>query len=487
MSISMSRLIAYVLAIVGTALLAPFLMSLACGEQRATIAFVVPMSVSWLVAFAFWMHRHKETRQMGISAAFTLVGGVWVAISLFGAVPFCLCGNFPGIADAVFESVSGFTTTGASVISNVEALPKSVNLWRCMTHWLGGMGVIALAVAIMPLLGIGGFRLFKAETTGPDKGKVASRISTNAKVLWAIYLGMTLVQAVLLRMSGMDWFDAACHSFSTVGTGGFSTRNASVGAFGNVAAEWICTVFMLLASVNFALYFHLFTGKAGEMFKDSELRTFAAIVAVATAAVAFLTLPQHAVLSDTIRHSAFQVAAVLSTTGFMTDDYVRWVPSAQTVLLALCLIGGCSGSTCGGVKVIRWTVLWKLLCNEFGKLLHPREVFTMRISGTSGRESVVPAVAAFLFSYLLLTLLTAFAGAVAGLGMVESFTGALSMVGNIGPAFGELGPSSSYAALPGALKWWYCFAMLAGRLEIYTMLVFAGAAVSYVFRRNPAL
>ena len=239
MSISMSRLIAYVLALVGTALLAPFLMSLACGEQRATIAFVVPMSVSWLVAFAFWMHRHKETRQMGISAAFTLVGGVWVAISLFGAVPFCLCGNFPGIADAVFESVSGFTTTGASVISNVEALPKSVNLWRCMTHWLGGMGVIALAVAIMPLLGIGGFRLFKAETTGPDKGKVASRISTNAKVLWAIYLGMTLVQAVLLRMSGMDWFDAACHSFSTVGTGGFSTRNASVGAFGNVAAEWI--------------------------------------------------------------------------------------------------------------------------------------------------------------------------------------------------------------------------------------------------------
>ncbi|MBO5941251.1 MAG: TrkH family potassium uptake protein, partial [Kiritimatiellae bacterium] len=393
----MPRMIAYVLAIIGTSLMPPFITALIYGEQRSIIAFVVPMAVSWVVAFAFWMHRHVDRRQLGVYDAFALVGSVWISICLFGSLPLYLCGNFASFTDAVFESVSGFTTTGASIVLDVESLPRSINLWRCMTHWLGGMGVIALVVAIMPLLGIGGFKLFKAEMTGPDKFKVASRISTNAKVLWFIYFGMTFLQTALLRYSGMDWFDSACHSFSMVGSGGFSTRNASIGAFNNVAAEWICVVFMFLAGVNYSLYFQLFVGKVGDLFRDSELRAYFSIVILAIAAVTVLELRQFGSFAEAVRNSAFQVSALISTTGFITSDYANWVPGAQMILLTLFIVGGCSGSTAGGVKVVRWVVLGKQLANEISRLLHPHGIFTIRINGMPGRDGIVPIEAAFVF------------------------------------------------------------------------------------------
>ena len=474
MYISMPRMIAYVLAIVGTSLMAPFITALYYGEQHSVIAFVVPMAVSWVVAFAFWMYRHTEERQLGIYDAFTLVGSVWISICLFGSLPFYLCGNFASFTDAVFESVSGFTTTGASIVLNVESLPRSVNLWRCMTHWLGGMGVIALAVALMPLLGIGGFKLYKAETTVFDKSKVASRISTNAKVLWFIYFAMTFIQTVLLHYSGIDWFDSVCHSFSMVGSGGFSTRNSSIGAFNNITAEWICVVFMFLAGVNYSLYFQVFIGKIGDVFRDSELRAYFSIVIAAITAVTILESQQFGSFSEALRNSAFQVTALISTTGFITSDYANWVPGSQMILLTLFFIGGCSGSTAGGVKVMRWVVLGKQFVNEILRLLHPHRIFTIRINGMSGRDGIVPIVAAFIFVYVIMVMLTAIIGSFCGLGLVEAFTGALSAVGNVGPAFGGLGPSSSYASLPVFLKWWYSFAMLAGRLEIYTMLILIG-------------
>lgn len=404
-------------------------------------------------------------------SAFRLVGGIWVAMGLFGAIPLFLSGAFPSLTDAIFESVSGFTTTGASVAANVEALPHSVNLWRCQTHWFGGMGVIALAVALVPLLGVGGFRLIKAETTGPEKGRVTPRIADTAKALWLIYAAMTATQAVLLHIAGLGWFDAICHSFSTLGTGGFSTRNASVGAFANPAADWICTAFMLIATINFALYYRLATRRFDEVFRDSELRVFLAIVTVAMVGVTLVELPDYGSLGAALRYSSFQVASIMSTTGFMTADYAAWRGAAQVLLFALFFIGGCSGSTAGGVKIIRWTVLAKQLRNEFRRILHPREIVTLRINGVPGREEFVPLVAAFIFLYLVLVLAASFAGALAGLGLVESISAALSMAGNIGPAFGQLGPTANYAALPDALKLFYSFVMLAGRLEIYTMLI----------------
>ena len=480
MSLPMVRVLSYVLAMTGFALLPPLGVALAYGERACVLPFAGPMAASWFAALLCWLARRRSSHGIEARNAFLVVGGAWVSIGLFGAVPLWMTGAFPSVADAVFESISGFTTTGASVVPDVESLPRCVNLWRCETHWLGGMGVIALAVALIPLLGIGGFRLIKAETSGPEKGKVTSRIADTAKALWLIYFAMTALQALLLRYAGMGWFDAVCHAFSTLGTGGFSTRNASVGAFGSAGVDWICTVFMLLASVNFALYFRLFTGRGGEFLRDTELHGFLGIVALAVTVVTCVEARDLGGVGPSLRHSAFQVASIISTTGFMTADYAAWRPAAQVILFALFFIGGCSGSTAGGVKVIRWTILAKQLKNEFSRLLHPHAVVTLRINGVPGRESFVPLAAAFVFVYLLLVLATAFAGALAGLGLVESVGAALSMVGNIGPAFGEMGPTANYAAIPAALKWWYAFAMLAGRLELYTMLILLGRAVSAV-------
>ncbi len=482
MTFSLLKIFSYVLALAGLALALPLGVALHYGESRAAWAFAGPAAGSVLAAAAMaFAGRRRAAPPLDVRAAFTAVGGAWVALGLFGALPFWLSGTMPHATDAVFESVSGFTTTGASILADVESVPRSVNVWRCEMHWLGGMGVIALVVALVPLLGIGGFRLIQAETTGPEKGKLTARVTNTAKALWFIYFGFTAMQTVLLHVSGLGWFDALCHAFSTLGTGGFSTRNASVGAFGNAAAEWVCTVFMLVAAVNFALYYRLITGRVAEVWRDTELRVFLVIVASAVAAVTAAVAADYASFSDALRHAAFQVASIVSTTGFMTADYVAWGPAAQIVLLTLFWVGGCSGSTAGGVKVIRWTVLFKQLANEFRRQLHPRGVFTVRINGQPGRETLVPFVASFVFAYLLLAAATAVAGAFAGLGPLEAVTASLSMVGNIGPAFGEFGPTANCAALPAPLKWWYCFAMLAGRLEIYTMFILVGGLF---LRRN---
>ena len=474
MAFSFLRILTYVLGLVGTSLLLPLGVAYWKGETAVMPAFLVPMLSGWGVAIAFWLVARRRPRVFDVQHAFGTVGGIWVAICLFGALPLYFSNCFPTFTDAAFESVSGFTTTGASVLSDVESLPCSVNLWRCETHWLGGLGVIALAVALIPLLGIGGFRLIKAETTGPDKAKLTSLIADTAKTLWFIYVALTAAQALLLWRAGMGSVDALAHAFSTMGTGGFSTRNASVGSFGLPAAEWICTAFMLLASVNFTLYYRMLTGRFGDVARDSELRTFTAVV---LGAVAFATAVQCRSwegIGATLRSAAFQVSSIVSTTGFMTDDYLVWCPAAQMAIFLLFFVGGCSGSTAGGIKVIRWTILGKQLRNEVHRILHPHEIFTLSINGCPGREAFVPVVASFVFVYMLLVIVTTFAGALAGLDVFTAFTGALSMVGNVGPAFGQLGPTSNYGALVAPLKWFYMFAMLAGRLEIYTLLILVG-------------
>ena len=473
------RIVAHVLGIVGLSLLPPVASSVLYAEGMRTIcAFAVPAFACLSVAGLCLLKRNADSIPIKTSWAFCVVGGVWIGVWLLGALPLWVSGAFGSVADAVFESISGFTTTGASVATSVEDLPRSINLWRCETHWLGGMGVIALAVALVPLLGIGGFRLIKAETSGPEKGRITPRIASTAKALWIISISFTVLQTLLLRSAGIGWFDSVCHAFSTLGNGGFSTRNASVGAFGNPSAEWICIFFMLLASVNFALYFRLFTGKIGEVMKDTEFRAFAGIVALFVLAVAIVEKPDFGGFADSLRHSAFQVASVMSTTGFMTSDYACWRPAAQMFLFILFFVGGCSGSTAGGIKVIRWTILGKQLRNELRRITHPREVTTIRINGCSGRDEVVPLVAAFVSLYLFLVFATAVAGAFAGLGLVESVSCALSMVGNIGPAFGSFGPTANYGAIPDTLKWWYSFAMIAGRLEIFTMLILVGRVIA---------
>ena len=483
MAFSVLRILTYVLGIVGAAMVLPLAVALEGGERACVFAFLVPAFASGSAAVVFWLMARSRPRVFDVRNAFGIVAGIWIAICLFGAIPLYFSGAYPSVVDAVFESVSGFTTTGASVCGDVEALPRSVNIWRCETHWLGGLGVIALAVALIPLLGVGGFRLIKAETTGPEKEKLTNFIATTAKSLWGIYMILTALQAVLLLYIGLDFVDALAHAFSTMGTGGFSTRNASVGAFGIPAVEWTCTVFMFLASVNFAVYYRLLTGKHSEVRRDSELRTFLFVVVAAVSAAAAVEFSSFDELGGTLRRVTFQVASVLSTTGFMTDDYLSWRPAAQAVILALFFIGGCSGSTAGGIKVVRWTVLAKQLRNEMRRIVHPHQVFTLKLNGMPGREVVVPVVACFVFAYFILVAITTFAGALAGLDVFTAFTAALSMAGNIGPAFGSLGPSENFGAVAAPLKCFYCFAMLAGRLEIYTLLILVGRVFALRSRR----
>lgn len=475
------RVFAYVCSLASTALIFPLAVALWDGDANAVRAFALPLAVGLVAAaggiLPRWLRRQQSERSATPAPgdAIAAVGAAWVAMALFGAVPLWLSGAFASATDAVFESVSGFTTTGATVLSDVESLPRAVNVWRCETHWLGGMGVIALVVALVPLLGIGGFRLLSAESTGPEKGRLTSRIADTAKVLWLLYVALTALQAVMLRLCGMGWIDAVCHAFSTLGTGGFSTRNASLAAFASPAAEWVCTAFMLLAALPFALYYRLLARHGEGVRRATEPKVLLAVAATATALVATaLARGGGEPASRAVRLAAFQVASILSTTGFASADYARWTPAAQTVLFALLLVGGCSGSTAGGIKIVRWTILARQAAAETHRLLHPRAVCAVRIDGRPIQEELVAGVAGFLFAYLALAGATALAGAAAGLPPLEAVSAALSMVGNIGPALGSLGPSANYGSLPAALKWWYGFAMLAGRLEIYTMLILLG-------------
>ena len=473
MASGLLQIVTALLGIVGSTLVVPVITAIACSEYSVIPSFLIPMAASGilyiLVNLVFF---RKKKINLSIRSTFVIVASAWFFTSLFGAVPFRISGCIPSFTDALFESVSGFTTTGATILSEIEKLPRSMNLWRCMTHWLGGMGIVALTVALLPLLGVGGFQLIKAETTGPEKSKITAKITTTAKVLWLIYVVLTVLQTVLLMLCGMDFIDALCHAFATLGTGGFSTRNLSIGSFNSVPVDIICTVFMFLAGINFSLFYFAVTGKLAEIRENSELKAYSAVVAVSIAAVTVFLLPVYHSFGTALRYAAFQVVSIITTTGFGTADYTLWPSAAQFFIFMLFFTGACSGSTGGGIKIIRWVVLFKQVNNETKRMLHPHGIFNIRLNSRPGRNDIVFNVAAFFTVYLALVFVTTLAGCAANLDVFTSFTASLSMVGNIGPAFGKLGPSFNYSLLPAALKWWYSFAMLAGRLELYTMLFF---------------
>lgn len=472
------RLFSGILALAGVAMLFPALMAFIWGEKLCIAPFATPAVISLAIAVPVFFFGRTNDEKLAADKAFATVGIIWIAFCIVGAVPLFLsniCGSF---VDALFESVSAFTTTGATVINGLDILPKSINLWRCEMHWLGGMGIIALAIAIMPLLGDGGYRLIKAETSGPEKGKLTSRISDTAKILWAVYIGITLFAIILFRLTGLPWYDSVCHAFSSISTGGFSTRDGSLGSFGNPAAEWVAILIMILGTISFTLYVQLFRGKWTDFFKQSELRAFLTIILVAATVITVFRINSATALTDTIRTSLFTVIAIISTTGLGTsDDYTTWPYAAQMIVLALFFIGGCAGSTAGGIKVIRWTILAKQVVNECKRLVHPHGIFPLRINGAPAKDEIIKAVASFIFVYFLLASIVSFIGAIDGLDPFTAITAAFSMMGNIGPAFGSLGPPNNMSMISDMLKCVYMFAMLAGRLEIYTLLILIGRSV----------
>jgi trk system potassium uptake protein TrkH len=400
----------------------------------------------------------------------------WISFSLLGALPWIFAGILEPTA-AIFETMSGLTTTGASVINDIEALDHGLLFWRSLTHWIGGMGIIVLSLAIMPLLGKQGGNLYKAEVPGPTTDKFGPKLQATAKVLWYVYALITILETGALWLAGMSLFDAVNHAFATVATGGFSTKNASIAAYG-ANVQWIITFFMFLAGANFALHFHLL-GNPSKIFKgpaaywrDFEFRTYFLITfGVILAIGAILWTQSDLPFEKAIRDASFQAVSIITTTGFVSADYSQWPALAQGLIFALMFIGGCGGSTGGGIKVIRHVILFRSALQELKKTLHPQGVFHLKVSGQPVREEVLAKVLAFFFIYVLLILVTGLMVSFTGPDLGTSMSAALVSVGNIGPGFAGVGPVENFTIIPPAGQWVLMFGMLAGRLELFTVLV----------------
>ncbi|WP_028587192.1 TrkH family potassium uptake protein [Desulfocurvus vexinensis] len=441
-------------------------------------AGVRPLELSMTVTLAaglglLLVFRDAKAAPMNHREGMAIVAVGWVAAAFAGALPFWFAGTFGGsFTDCLFESMSGFTTTGASVLTNIEAVPRGLLFWRSLTHWLGGMGIIVLSLAILPFLGVGGMQLYRAEVPGPAPDKLKPRIKDTAMLLWKVYLLFSALLALLLWAGGMDLFESLCHTFGTMATGGFSTRNASVAAYDSVFIDVVITVFMLLAGINFTLHYHALRGRPGLALRDPELRFFLAVFAVATLWSAWSLLgPNYDGFGQALRYSAFQVASILSTTGFATADYELWTPLPQSLLLLLMFLGGSAGSTSGGIKCMRIMLLLKHAYNELYRLIHPRAVSRVKLGRRPVDQDVLGSVAGFFLLFLGLFLLASLLMAAMGVDLLTSFSAVAACIGNIGPGLGGVGPTDNYAWLPDVGKWVLVLCMLLGRLEIYTVLI----------------
>ncbi len=415
--------------------------------------------------------RKKKSAGFSHREGMFIVSAAWICTSLAGSLPFIL-GGFMSPTDAVFESFSGFTTTGASILTDIEGLPPGILMWRSFTHWLGGMGIIVLSLAILPFLGVGGMQLYKAEVSGPSPDKLKPRISETAMLLWKVYVLFTLVLIALLLLGGMNFFDSLCQTFGTVATGGFSNKNDSIAHFDSAYVDWVITIFMFLCGVSFALHYKMLTGKIREVWKSPELRFFSAVVFVfIMASTYFVYHSSHNNLFDALRFSSFQVVSIITTTGFATYDYLLWPALVQVVLLLCMFIGGCAGSTAGGIKCMRVMLLLKLAYRELFRIVHPHAVQSVKIGRVLVKDDVLNGVVGFIIIYLGLMTISSLLIAAMGVDFVTSLASVLACVSNIGPGFGQVGPASNFAMMPDPAKWVLSLCMILGRLEIYTIIV----------------
>ncbi|MFP4374470.1 MAG: TrkH family potassium uptake protein [Spirochaetaceae bacterium] len=467
------RVIAFLLLTVAALMLAPVVVAWYYDESEMIRHFLVPIGVVVAGASGFLILTKGGHSELSTRDGFFLVAASWALVSLLGAVPLYTSGAIPRFVDAFFETMSGFTTTGASVLTDIESLPRAMLFWRSLTHWLGGMGIIVLTVAIFPILGIGGLQLLKAEAPGPTVDKITPKVTETAKILWLTYFALTAAETILLLLGGMDLFDSLTHTFGTLATGGFSPKNTSVGFYSSPFIHIVITAFMVMAGINFVMYYKLLTGRPMAMLRDTELKAYLAIFAGGSLVVA---LGLHAAgtydsLGTSLRFGAFQAASILTTTGYVTADYATWPAVSQAMLFILMFVGGCAGSTGGGIKVVRVVTLVKQGFIEMRYLLHPRGVFGVKLNGETVHRNIVYAIAGFVFLYVTVLLVTTFVVASGGYGLLSSFATALATLGNIGPGFGLVGPAENYGFYQDYIKWFLSFVMMLGRLEVFTVLI----------------
>ncbi|WP_419212382.1 TrkH family potassium uptake protein [Maribacter sp. X9] len=446
-----------------------------------TLASITTMFVGVFAMFYTRDHK-KEVKQ---KEGYIIVTFGWIVMSISGMLPYLFSGAIPDITNAFFETVSGYTTTGSSIMDDIEIMPEGILFWRSLTHWIGGMGIIVLAIAILPLLGIGGMQLFSAEAPGPSSDKLHPRITDTAKRLWLIYFGYTVAETILLKIAGMSFFDAINHAMATLSTGGFSTKNASVAHWNDQPlVQYIIIFFMFLAGSNFVLSYYAFKGRFQKVIKDEEFKYYAGFIIIFTIIVSLvvyfkanitdLTPGYPMVLGkgeSSFRHALFQIISVITTTGFVSADFTQWTPFLTVFFFGLFFLGGSAGSTAGGIKVMRHLLIIKNGLLEFKRTLHANAIIPVRYNNKTVKEKIVYNIIGFFVLYMLLFIIGALVLGSLGLDFESAVGGAASSLGNVGPALGSLNPVSNFNSLPVLAKWWCGFLMLAGRLELFTVLI----------------
>ncbi len=432
--------------------------------------YLFSMLVALTLGFILTRVTYTEDRRLRPRDGFLVVGFAWVLASLVGALPFVFTGALSPV-DAWFESVAGFTTTGSTVMSGLEQAERSLLLWRSTTQWIGGMGIILFTIAVLPLLGIGGMQLFKAEVPGPVADKVRPRIAETARRLWAIYFGFTALECALLWAAGMSFFEALNHSLTTLATGGFSTRDLSVGGFDSPLIEWIITAFMLIAGINFVVHHRLLTGRFYRVWRDTELRYYLSMLAVATLVSTIVLIFSGTPAGEAVRLGAFQVVSLMTTTGYVTTNFELWPSVLHILFLLLMILGGMAGSTSGGVKSLRAILVVRALGAAVDRLVHPRAVRPVKYAGKPVDDEVLAGIWAFFCAYFLLAAAAATIIAAYGYDLETSLSSALTAMGNVGPGLGQVGAYDNFTHYPAVVKVVLSFCMIAGRLEVFTILV----------------
>lgn len=438
--------------------------------------FLICSLITFLTGvFAVFLGR-KASPFVGKREGSVIVTSIWLLFSFFGLLPYVVTGSIPSVTNAFFETMSGFTTTGASILNNIEEMPKSILYWRSLTHWIGGLGIIVISMALLPIFGFSSVQLFSAEATGPTKDKIHPKMSETAKRLLAIYFFLTFTQAILLKLAGMGWFDALNHSFTTMATGGFSTKQSSIGHWDSAMIQYIIIFFMLSAGVNFSMFYFLLKGKFEKVFGNAELKFYLSVVAVFTLMIFFSNNnlwigKELQVIEHQFRNALFIISSTITTTGFVTVDYMLMHPLVWIIVIVVMLMGASAGSTAGGIKQIRVYLVLKYAYYEFKRIIHPNAIFPISYNKHIVKDDVITRVLSFVMLYFIVIFVGAMLLAINGMGFIESLSGVITCISNVGPGLGTIGPVYSYAGVPDFSKWIMSITMLIGRLELFTVLV----------------
>ena len=462
------RILGTVLLILAGLMLLPLIAGLWFGERL--LCFIVPILLSAFIGAVMLLFKPRTT-QIFAREGFVAVGLSWLMMSAIGALPFVISGDIPNYIDALFETVSGFTTTGCTVVAEPEGMSRSVLFWRLFTHWIGGMGVLVFLMAVMPMSGEHSMHIMRAEVPGPSVGKLVPRARTTARILYMIYMGLTVLEALLLRLGGMSFYESVLNAFATAGTGGLSTRSASIASYDSLYIEMVIATFMVLFAINFNLYFLILIGRARDALKSEELHVFAVMVSAAIIAIAINIRPLYEGMGQAFRYSYFQVASIVSTTGFGTADFDAWPEFSKSILLILMLIGGCAGSTSGGLKLSRVMIVVKAAAVEIKQMLRPRSVNRVQLDCKRISDSTIKAANGYFVLYIMIILVCALIVSVDGFDPATNFSASLACMSNIGPGVSMVGPACNYAGFSLFSKIVLSFEMLLGRLEIYALAI----------------